>query len=111
MQNATLPADELEREKQVSLREMDMNQDAPSQKSARRLFEVAYTRSPYRFTVIGYPDIYNEVQREDVFAYYKEKYSPNNLFFVVVGDVKANEVDEQIRAAFAKAKSKPLPPV
>jgi zinc protease len=109
-QNATLPADEMVKEKQVILREMDMNQDDPGQRSARRLFETAYTKSPYRFTIIGYPDIYNEVQRDDVFAYYREKYAPNNLFFVVVGDVKAKEVEEQIRTAFAKSKARPMPP-
>ena len=110
LQNATLPSDEMVKEKQVILREMDMNQDDPGQRSARRLFETAYTKSPYRFTVIGYPDIYNEVQREDVFAYYKEKYAPNNVFLVVVGDVKAADVEGQIRQAFAKAKAKPMPP-
>ncbi|MBI5386489.1 MAG: insulinase family protein [Verrucomicrobia bacterium] len=111
VQNATLPAEELVKEKQVILREMDMNQDDPRQRSARRLFECAYTRSPYRFTVIGYPDIFNEVQREDVFAYYKEKYAPNDLFFVVVGDLQAAEVEAQIKEAFAKAKARALPPV
>ncbi len=109
MQHATLPAAELAKEMDVIRREMDMNQDDPGQRSARRLFETAYTKSPYRFTVIGYPDIFNEVKREDVFAYYREKYSPNNLFFVVVGDVKAAEVEEQIRAAFAKSKARPQP--
>src|SRR6185503_5633762 len=44
------------------------------------------------------------------FAYYKEKYAPNNLFFVVVGDIKASEVEAQVRAAFAKAKAKAQPP-
>lgn len=111
MQNATLPADEMEKEKQVILREMDMNQDDPGRRSSRRLFETAYTRSPYRFTVIGYPDIFNEVQREDVFAYYREKYTPNNIFFVVVGDIDADKIEEQIRTAFAGVKAKPLPPV
>jgi zinc protease len=110
MQNATLPADEMVKEKQVILREMDMNQDDPGQKSARRLFETAYTRSPYRFTVIGYPDIFNEVQREDVFSYYKEKYAPNNIFFVVTGDINAREVETQIRESFAAAKARPMPP-
>jgi len=110
VQNATLPADEMAKEKQVILREMDMNKDDPGQRSARRLFETAYTKSPYRFTIIGYPDIYNEVQREDVFAYYREKYAPNNLFFIVVGDINAKEVEAQIRAAFAKAKARPMPP-
>ena len=110
VQNALLPAEEMVKEKQVILREMDMNQDDPGQRSARRLFETAYTKSPYRFTVIGYPDIYNEVQREDVFTYYREKYAPNNLFFIVIGDIKAKEVEDQIRAAFAKAKARAMPP-
>jgi len=110
MQNASLPAEELEKEKQVILREMDMNQDDPGQRSARRLFETAYTRSPYRFTIIGYPDIYNRVNREDVFGYYKGNYVPNNVFFVVVGDVNAQEVEDQIRAAYAKSKLHALQP-
>src|SRR6185295_1448685 len=42
MQNATLPADELEKEKQVIVREMDMNVDDPGRRAGRRLFESAY---------------------------------------------------------------------
>jgi zinc protease len=111
MQNATLPPDEMEKEKQVIVREMDMNQDDPGRRASRRLFEVAYTRSPYRFTVIGYPDIFHEVKTEDILAYYREKYAPNNVFYVVTGDVKHDEVVAQIRDAYAKTKAKPLPPV
>jgi len=110
MQNAALPEADLAKEMDVIRREMDMNQDDPHQRSARRLFETAYTKSPYRFTIIGYPDIFNEVRREDLYAYYKEKYAPNNVFFVVVGDINAVEVEEQIRAAFASSKARPMPP-
>ncbi len=110
MQNAALPEEELAKEMDVIRREMDMNQDDPHQRSARRLFETAYTKSPYRFTIIGYPDIFNEVRREDVYSYYKEKYAPNNVFFVVVGDFNAAEVEEQIRTSFAASKARPMPP-
>ena len=110
MQNASLPEEELAKEMDVIRREMDMNQDDPGQRSARRLFETAYTRSPYRFTIIGYPDIFNEVRREDVYAYYKEKYAPNNIFFVVTGDIDAAQVEEQIRTSFASAKARAIPP-
>jgi zinc protease len=110
MQHATLPADEMAKEKQVILREMDMNQDDPGRRSGRRLFETAYTRSPYRFTIIGYPDIYNELQAEDIAAYYRERYAPNNAFFVVVGDVKSAEVVEQIKAAYANTKARAIAP-
>jgi zinc protease len=110
MQNASLPADELAKELDVIRREMDMNQDDPPRRAGRRLFETAYTRSPYRYTVIGYPDVFNELKTENITGYYREKYVPNNVFFVVVGDVKHAEVVDQIKTAYAKSKSKPLPP-
>ncbi len=111
MQNASLPEEELIKEKQVILREMDMNQDDPSRRASRRLFETAYTRSPQRFTVIGYPDIFNAITREQLVAYYRAKYTPGNVFFVVVGDVKQEEVVAQIRKAYESSKAVPTPPV
>src|SRR6478609_11305592 len=39
MQNATIPAEELEKELDVIRREMDMNQDDPGRRAGRRLFE------------------------------------------------------------------------
>src|ERR1700742_3371016 len=83
MQHASLPADEMAKEKQVILREMDMNQDDPGRRAGRRLFETAYTKSPYRFTIIGYPDIFNELKPENILGYYQARYVPNNVFYVV----------------------------
>jgi zinc protease len=110
MQHASLPPDELAKELDVIRREMDMGQDDPGRRSGRRLFETAYTRSPYRFTIIGYLDIFNELKPDDIRAYYHEKYAPNNVFYVVAGDVKRDEVVEQIKKAYAQSKSRALPP-
>jgi zinc protease len=106
MQHATLPSEELAKEQDVIRREMDMNVDDPGRRAGRRLFETAYTRSPYRFTVIGYPDIFDELKPPDILDYYREKYAPNNVFYVVVGSMKSPEVVAQIRAAYAKAKAR-----
>lgn len=111
MQNATLPPDELAREMDVIRREMDMYQDDPHLRSSRRLFEVAYTKSPCRFPVIGRPDIFNMLKPDDIREYYQERYVPNNMFFVVVGYIDPEAVEEQIRKAFATAPEKPLPQV
>src|SRR6202789_3657692 len=102
MQNASLPADELDKELDVIRREMDMNHDDPARRAGRRLFEVAYTKSPYRFTIIGYPEIFNTLKPHDISGYYRERYVPNNIFFVVTGDIKADDVVKQIREAFGK---------
>jgi zinc protease len=111
MQHATLPADELAKEQDVIRREMDMNQDDPARRAGRRLFETAYVVSPYRFTVIGYPDIFNELKRDDITGYYHERYAPNNVFFVIAGDVQTDAVLAQLREAFAKTKARALAPL
>lgn len=111
MQNAALPPDELAKELDVIRREMDMGQDDPGRRSGRRLFETAYTKSPYRHTVIGYLDIFNELKPEDIRGYYTERYAPNNVFYVVTGDVKHEDVVTQIREAYAKTRSRALPPM
>ena len=110
MQNASLPGDELAKELDVIRREMDMNIDDPHRRASRRLFETAYTRSPYRFTVIGYRDIFDRLQPADITGYYRGKYIPNNMFFVVVGDVKTDDVIFQIKSSFANSKAQPLAP-
>src|SRR5258706_11715277 len=110
MQHASLPPEDLAKDLERIRREMDMGQDDPGRRSGRRLFETAYTRSPYRFTVIGYLDIFNELKPEDIRAYYHEKYAPNNVFYVVAGDVKRDEVVAQIKTAYAKSKARALPP-
>jgi zinc protease len=110
MQHASLPPEELAKEMDVIRREMDMGQDDPGQRSSRRLFEVAYTRSPYRFTVIGYPDRFNRLQPDDILGYYRERYAPNNAFFVVAGDVQADAVVAQITQAYEQSLAKPLWP-
>ena len=97
MQHATIPEAELLKEKQVILREMAMNNDDPDRRADRNLWATAYTTHPYRLPVIGYPDVYNRVTRDDVVAYYKQHYVPNNIVFVVVGDVNATEVEQKLR--------------
>ncbi len=111
MMNATIPADELEKEKQVIHREMAMNQDNPDRRASLLLFHTAYTTHPYRHPIIGYRDIYDRTTRDDVVAYYRRHYVPNNLMFVVVGDVNADEVFREVETLTKDFTMGPLPPV
>lgn len=108
-QNATLPADELVKELDVIRREMDMGEDDPGRRSSKGLFATAYTKSPYRFPVIGIPDIFNRITRDDLVTYYRTKYAPNNCFVVVVGNIRAEDVIAQVTTAFAGSKACSVP--
>ncbi|MDD5198871.1 MAG: pitrilysin family protein [Terrimicrobiaceae bacterium] len=109
--NATLPPVEYAKEQNVIRREFAMGFDDPDRMSSQLMFRTVFSQSPFRHPVIGYLDIYNRLSREDVFAYYKRRYVPNNLVFVIVGDVDAAKIKAQIEATFEKFPRKPLEPV
>ncbi len=111
MMNSTLPPEEYAKEQEVIRREFAMGEDDPDRVSSRHLFATAYREHPYRQPVIGHLDVYNRLTREDVLAYYKARYVPNNLFFVVVGDVDAEAVHRQIATFFEKHPRQALAPV
>ncbi len=96
MMDSTLPTEEYLREQKVILREMAMGRDDPDHQAHDLFFSTVYLEHPARHPVIGYEEVYRTLKRDDVIAYYKERYIPNNLIFVVVGDINATKVCEQI---------------
>src|SRR3954462_3019646 len=111
MMNSTLPPDEYNKEQEVIRREFAMGMDDPDRMATLLLFGTAYQRHPYRFPVIGELEIYNQTTQEQVMQYYKTRYVPNNLTFVVVGDVDAEKVRQQLSDLFKVYPEKSLKPV
>ena len=111
MMNSTLPPEEYQKEQEVIRREFAMGLDDPDRVVGLRLFATAYQRHPYRFPVIGEIEIYNQLTQEQVMQYYKTRYVPNNLTFVVAGDVDAEKVRQQLTEFFKAYPEKSLKPL
>jgi zinc protease len=111
MMNSTLPTTEYAKEQEVIRREFAMGMDDPDRMAGQLLFATAYQRHPYRLPVIGQLDIFNQLTQEDVMRYYKARYVPNNLTFIVVGDVDAEAIYQQLAAFFKDHPAKSLQPV
>src|SRR5205809_5404113 len=111
MMNSTLPAREYVEEQEVIRREFAMGMDDPGRMVTHLLFATAYQRHPYRLPVIGLIDIYNQLTHDQVMEYYKTRYVPNNLTFVVVGDVSASEVRKKVEEFFKDRPAKSLAPI
>lgn len=109
--HSTLPADEVTREKDVILREIAMGNDDPDHRLGEALFDTAFRQHPYRYPVIGYRDVFTAVTREDLLAYYRARYVPNNLVVVVAGDVDPVEVRALVETHFGVAPRVKLAPV
>src|SRR6266699_1335392 len=83
----------------------------PNRMTGLLLFATAFQKHPYRLPVIGQMEIYNQLTQEQVMQYYKSRYVPNNLTFIVVGDVDAEKVHQQLTDFFKSYPEKSLKPV
>src|SRR6266705_2244237 len=111
MMNSTLPPAEYSKEQEVIRREFAMSFDDPDRMAGQLTFKTAYQKHPYRLPVIGELEVYNQLTQQQVMDYYKTRYVPNNLTFIVVGDVEAEKVHQQLATYFKAYPEKSLKPV
>ncbi len=108
---STLPADEVTKEKEVILREIDMGLDDPDQRLAQALFDTAFRTHPYRQPIIGHRDVFAANTHADLLGYYRERYSPSNMVLVIAGDFEPVTTRAAIEEHFGKTPRRRLAPV
>ncbi|MGJ3241909.1 MAG: M16 family metallopeptidase [Opitutales bacterium] len=98
--NARLDADDARSEREVILREIDMGLDDPDRQMARALFQTAFKKHPYRHPVIGHRPLFSSLQPDELQAYYKYRYVPNNVVLIVAGAVSADVLQQAVEATW-----------
>jgi len=101
---------EFAKEKEVVLKELRMDEDNPSRRTMTLLWQNAYRVHPYRHPVIGYSPLVKALSREETVRYYRERYLPNNMVLVVVGDIEAGEVLKSVEERFEPFERGVFPP-
>jgi predicted Zn-dependent peptidase len=79
-------------------------------KSEERQQELLYDNFAYKHSVIGSMEDLNAATVEDVAAFFKMYYAPNNATLVLVGDFKPAEALAKIRSSFESIPRQPDPP-
>jgi predicted Zn-dependent peptidase len=82
----------------------------PYGKSQEMHQEMMYDNFAYKHSVIGSMDDLNAATVEDVAAFFKLYYAPNNAVLVLVGDFNTNEALAKIRASFESIPRQENPP-
>jgi zinc protease len=99
--NPAFPEDEWEREREVILREYDMGEDDPNRVFNKLAWETAFRVHPYRVPVIGWRDILVTMTRDDLMAYHRRHYSPDNMILAIAGDRPLAELETAVRERLA----------
>ncbi|MCM2277656.1 MAG: insulinase family protein [Oligoflexia bacterium] len=73
------------------------------------LYEVAFTKHPYRWPVIGYQQDLDSMRGQDGVDFYRAFYSPNHATIVIVGDVTPAEALATVKKHYAAIPGQPTP--
>lgn len=93
----TFDPQEVERERAVVLRELDLIHDTPARYAFFKLFATAFTVHPYRRPVGGSPGVVRRISRDQLVGFYRAHYGPANVTVVVAGGVPPRRALEAVR--------------
>jgi zinc protease len=109
--NSSMDAAEAEKEQQVIVNELRAYLDDPGRLIQYAYNETAWRVHPARHPVGGYLEEFLRLKPSDVGEYFRRWYAPNNMVFIVVGDIDGARAIAAVRKAFQGWERKALPPI
>jgi zinc protease len=94
--DATLPADEIEKERRLLLGQIKARADAPSSLTFDTMLRDLYGSHPYAAQSLGRKETIERLSRDDLLAHYRAIYRPERMVLAVSGEVPRDRV---VRAA------------
>jgi zinc protease len=103
MRNLVLDPQEFAKERKVVMEERRLRtDDQPEARAYERFMATAYTTHSYKNPIIGWMRDLEKLTVDDLAAWYRRWYVPNNATLVVVGDVEPEAVIALAREHFGK---------
>jgi len=101
MRNLLLDPKEFQSERMVVMEERRLRtEDDPEGFLAEELSAIAFLASPYRSPTVGWMEDIRRLTVDELRAFYRTYYVPNNALVVAAGDFKASDLLEKIRRHF-----------
>ena len=100
---------EYQREREVIQSEFGHGMGDPGRIFWKLTQQARYVAHPARHPTIGYLDEFLKISRDEIYAFYRRMYVPNNLLFVVAGDLDKQQVVDQITRLWSDQPASPLP--
>jgi zinc protease len=111
MHNLVLDPKIIDSERQVVIEERrTRTEDDPGGFLGEEVGSLAFRAHPYGQPIIGWMVDIKRLTREEIVAFYRTYYAPNNALLVAVGDFTAAPVLDRIKAAFGPIPRGPAPP-
>src|SRR5919109_3969196 len=108
LQDSRFETAELERERASMLSQIQQRRVNPRQVVSEVFREALYGEHPLHRPIAGYASTVSQITRDDVLAFYRGFYAPNNAIMVMVGDFSEPRMLESIARALGGWQARPL---
>jgi zinc protease len=110
MSNLVLKAEEVETERQVIFEERRARTDNnPAAILREHVNATLFLNHPYGRPIIGWEHEVRDLSLDDLAAFYRRWYAPNNAILTVAGDITAAELRPLAEKYYGKIPPRPLP--
>jgi len=93
---------EISRSKKGIMGEILAQKDDPMTIASRAFYPLIFSGHPYGYPVIGREETLPNITRNDITAFHKNFYRPNNTLLAVVGDITLSEAKKLAKKYFGK---------
>lgn len=107
MRNCTFKDELLRSEMKAVIQELKMHRDDYSTLLLETMVSTIFQDHPYHYPIIGFKQDLWSMKREDLVAFYKKHYVPNNATLVVTGDVEPENVYALAEKEFGSIEADP----
>lgn len=107
LQHATMPEDELEREREVVIQEIAQVHDTPDDLVFDLFQETAFPDQPLGRSILGTEETVSRMTREMLVDYMNRYYSAGRMVVVAAGNVEHAALVDQVARAFADLDDRP----
>lgn len=108
IQNPLFSEKDIQKEKKVVIKEIDMVNDEPRYYQWVLLQKNLFKEHPAKYPTYGEKKVIQNLKRQGVVDYYQKYYLPNNMVISIVGEVKRWKSEIEKRFILPKGKNLPL---
>lgn len=107
--NSTFPENEMEKEKEVILDEINSYRDTPSDEIFDEFENLLYRGHQLGRNILGTIDLVSNYTRDDIVRFHKSHYAPDRMILACIGDISFEDFKRMAEKHFADCRGDAAP--
>lgn len=107
--NSTFPENEMEKEKEVILDEINTYRDTPADEVFDEFENMLYRGHQLGRNILGTTELVGGYTRDDIVGFYKSHYAPDRMVLAFIGDISFDDFKRKAERYFSDYRGNALP--